>query len=115
MKLWQLMSIMDGEKALLRSIASSQTGWGQFVTWIDDFENLVRAQDRSKLDYVLPDDMVRLALARSEKACFLDMDGWLRSRRMSPDDVLLPVLEIYQRFGGDLLEEVFDKGAVAVS
>ncbi len=115
MKLWQLMAIMDGDKALLQSIASSQSSWRQFGIWIDDFEKLVREQDRSKLDYVLPDDMVRLALVRSEKVCFLDMDGWLRSWRMSPDDVMLTALEVYQRFGCDVLEEIFEKGGVAVS
>jgi hypothetical protein len=114
MKLWQLMSIMRDNRALLQSIASSQENWKQFVTWIEDFGKLVQAQDRSKLDYILPDGLVRLALSHSEEVCFLSRDGWLRSRRVSPDDELLPALEVYQRYGGDVLEDVFEYGVISV-
>jgi hypothetical protein len=114
MKLWQLVSIMPDDTPLLQSIASSQENWKQFVIWFEDFGRLVEVQDRSKLDYVLPDGLVRLALARSEKVCFLSKDGWLRSWRMSPDDELLSALEVYQRYGGDVLEDVFEKGVVGV-
>jgi hypothetical protein len=33
---------------------------------------------------------------------------------MSPDDELLPAREVYQRYGGDVLEDVFEKGVVGV-
>jgi hypothetical protein len=105
---------MRDNTALLQSIASSQENWKQFVIWFEDFGKLVHAQDRSKLDYELPDGMVRLALAHSEEVCFLSKDGWLRSWRMSPDDELLPALEVYQRYGGDVLEDVFEKGVVRI-
>lgn len=115
MKLWQLVSIVDNNTAMLQSIASSRENWRHLGLWFGNFGQLVQAQDRSKLDYEIPESFVRLVLSRSQKVCFLSKDGWLRSWQMSPDDELMPALDAYQKYGGEVLERVYENGAVAVA
>jgi hypothetical protein len=105
---------MDGNRTLLQSIASSDYNWEQFAIWYGDYDRLVDQQDREKLDYELPDGIVRLVLAQSDKVYFLAKDGWLRSYRISSEDEKLSALEAFQRYGGDVIEDVLEKGSFFV-
>jgi hypothetical protein len=72
-----------------------------------NWKALVNTQNRGKLDYVLPEDLVLSALAHSKRLYFLFNDGIMRSRRASPEDVPISLAEAYRRFGGDALEDTF--------
>jgi hypothetical protein len=95
-------------------VALSTPQWQEFAVWLENWNALVDGQDRLKLDYLLPDDLVRGALARTDLVCFLSNDGVMRSRRLSPDDRPIPVAEAYRRYGGDALEQAFEYGSIAV-
>jgi hypothetical protein len=117
MKFWQLTSVMrgKGEFEALKTVASSKPEWQEFAAWLENEDALVDMQDRAKLDYVLPDELVLDALARSDRVCFLSDGGTvMRSRRASPDDVSISLAEAYRRYGGDALEDAFEYGPISV-
>jgi len=98
----------------IRTVALSKPQWQEFAAWLENWEALVGSHDRTKLDYLVPDDLVLSALARTDLVCFVSNDGVMRSRRFSPDDASIPVAEAYRRYGGDALEETFEYGSIAV-
>jgi len=116
MKLWQLVSIMrENDKVeAIKTVALSKPQWQEFAAWLENWDALVDSQDRTKLDYLVPDDLVLSALARTDLVCFVSNDGVMRSRRFSPDDASIPVAEAYRRYGGDALEETFEYDSIAV-
>jgi hypothetical protein len=116
MKFWQLVSVMrvDNEREALKAVVSSKPAWQEFAGWLENWKALVDTQDRAKLDYVLPEDLVLSALAHSKRMCFLSNDETMRSRRASPDDVPISLAEAYRRYGGDALEDTFEYGSIAV-
>jgi hypothetical protein len=61
MKYWQLVSVMreDNEFEAIKTVVSSKPQWQEFAAWLENDAALVKTQDRAKLDYVLPEDLVR--------------------------------------------------------
>jgi len=116
MKLWQLVSVMTQNNSIeaIKSVASSKPQWREFAAWLGNWDALVDTQDRAKLDYVLPDDLVLSVLERSDLLCFLSNNGVMRSWRFSPVDVSISLAEAYRRYGGDALEQAFEYGSIAV-
>lgn len=116
MKYWQLVSVMreDNEFEAIKTGVSSKPQRQDFAAWLENWDALVDTQDRAKLDYVLPADLVLSALAHSKRMCFLCNDGIMRWRPVSPDDVPISLAEAYRRYGGDALEDTFEYGSVAV-
>src|SRR5260370_42716186 len=98
----------------IKTVALSKPQWQEFAAWLENWEVLVDSQDRTKLDYLVPDDPVLSALARRALVCFVSNDGVMRSRGFSPDDMSIPVAEAYRRYGGDALEETFEYGSFTV-
>lgn len=116
MKLWQLVSVMSQNNHIgaIKSVASSKPQWLEFAAWLEDWDALVDTQDRAKLDYVLPEDLVLSVLERSDLPCFLSNNCVMRSWRFSPIDVSISLAEAYRRYGGDVLEQAFEHGSIAV-
>ena len=87
MKLWQLFSVMlqDNKVEAIKTVALSKPQWREFAAWLENWKALVDSQDRTKLDYLLPDDLVLDALARMDLVCFVSNNGVMRSWRFSPD------------------------------
>ncbi len=114
MKLWQLASIARENGALMERVALTRKEWKKFGEWCEHFNEFVKTQDREKLDYVLPDDYVVAVLAASDIKCFRSEDGWIRSWQLSPGDLPLTAVEVYRKFGGSVLEAIFESGSVHV-
>jgi len=74
MKLWQLHSIMRDCPSTISSIAFTRSDWRYIADWMTDFPSLVDRQDRSKLDFVLPDEFVRTVLSRLTLSFYLNAD-----------------------------------------
>jgi hypothetical protein len=78
------------------------TGCGRASRWalrdgeLENWKALVETQDRPKLDEVLPEALVLGGVARSDLVCFLSNDGVMRSWRLSPVDVSIPVAKAYR-------------------
>lgn len=114
MKLWQLMSVLEGDAATATSIARVHAEWRPIGEWIENFGDLVRRQDRAKLDYVLHDAFVQACLDSVERSLFVSSDNWLRSWRFSPEDEEVSMRSAFDRYGGDLVEDVLEKGSAQV-
>src|SRR5260370_28314808 len=95
----------------IKTVDLSKPKWQEFAAWLENWEALVDSQDRTKLDYLVPDDLVLSALARTDLVCFVSNDGVMRSRRFSPDDMSIPVAEAYRRYGGGALAGAFAIGS----
>lgn len=115
MKFWQLHAVVRSEdQAKIRSAAASRTEWNFIDDWLANFSDLVTTQDRTKLDYELPDDFVRVVLKGVKLRYYLGRDGYLRSRKRSFRDKRMSALEAFDRFGGEVIEDVLEKGCYKV-
>lgn len=114
MKVWQLASLVRERPELLSTVAAQRPEWLPFRQTFANLDVLFRRNDRSELDAELPDEYVVQVLSLLPRSCFLGTDGWLRSRRHSPEDQELPFLDAYVRYGGTVLEDVCEYGSVQV-
>jgi len=112
MKFWQLNSIMRSEPAVLEAILIKPE-WDRYYEWYLNDSEIVAAQDREKLDAIMPNDLVRDVLKDSKQKLFLDGDT-LRSYKFGDNDVQISVLSAVERFGGEIVEDVFEKGSFKV-
>jgi hypothetical protein len=114
MKFWMLVSVMRGEEKIIREEAGRNPEWKYVVAWLDEFDNLVETQDRTKLDAELPNELVRASFGRSKIKFYLSKNGWLRSYRKSKSDKELSAIETYDRFGGEAMDQASEYGSVKV-
>ncbi|MCA1936672.1 MAG: hypothetical protein LDL37_14590 [Asticcacaulis sp.] len=111
MKLWQLVSALGGDTQTAVKVAASKTEWGLLGAYFQQFTELVDTQDRQKLDFELPADFVRKCLAPLRLRFYLGKDGHIRPRRKSLFDKKLTVVQVFDRFGGEVLEEILEYGS----
>ena len=112
MKFWELVSVMGTECAVLENCLRKPE-WAAYYDCYMNYDRIVSAQDREKLDAQMPDALVRDVLSGSRQTFFL-YDGWLRSRRFTEKDLGLPALVAFERFGGQALEEALERGSFRV-
>src|SRR5262249_24880620 len=112
MKFWQLASVCRGQPQIPLATASHRAEWHEYAEWYEQLDKLIRAQDRVKLDYELPDDYVRAVLQDCALTYFEGDDGWLRSYRHAPGDRELSALQTFDKYGGPALEDAQEFGAV---
>lgn len=112
MKFWELTSVMGTERAVLENCLR-RPEWATYYDWYMNFDRIVSAQDREKLDAPMPGALVRDVLSGSRQIFYL-YDGWLRSRRFTEKDLELPALVAFEKFGGKALEEALERGSFRV-
>ena len=116
MKFWELVSIFESYPDLL-PVALIAT---EYKDWLTNFDKLVRNQDRLKLDHLMPDNVCRSALSSHPGRLKLYTDGHLRGYDLyaqGGDNLAfteMTYLEIYQKFGGSVIEDVLEKGSAKV-
>ncbi|WP_457279754.1 hypothetical protein [Polaromonas sp. P5_D5] len=110
MKFWQLLSIA-GEK-LVAEKATTNSLWAHYAIWIGDLPAIVNSQNREKLDANLDFAFVSCVLSEVQQICYFGSDGILRSWRFSPEDKPVSLLSVFNSYGGDILEEILEKGSV---
>src|SRR5260370_36578314 len=88
----------------IKTVALSKPQWQEFAAWLENWEASVDSQDRTKLDYLVPDDLVLSALARTDLVCFVSNDGVMRSRRFSPHDIPMPAAAGCHRYAAARVE-----------
>jgi hypothetical protein len=115
MKFWQLMSIArEEDRDLVRCVASTCPRWKKYELLAVNFPALVDAQDRIALDSLVDSDFVAAVLGKVRKNLYLSSDNWLRSWPLNVSDQVLSVLEAVTRYGGDVVEEIFEFGSMKV-
>jgi hypothetical protein len=114
MKLWKMVSVLGGSTAKAEAIARSNPHWAIYAGWIRDFTELVKLQDRQKLDGELPEAFVREVFSTTQNKIFISTDGTIRSRKVFTGDIEIGLLEAFDRFGGDIIEEVMERGSFKI-
>ena len=113
MKLWELSSIVR-DNALLQTVAQKNPAWRELGALYARMDQLVQVQDRATLDRAVSEDFVLAALGATGQKCYRSHDGWLRSAAMSPTDQVLSFSDAYEKYGGTVLENALERGAVKV-
>ncbi len=121
MKFWEAVSAFrDFRPALVQVFGSAQ--WsathGERFTRYDE---LVHTQDRTALDSLLPIELRREIARRCDglQFCFAPDTGCLR--RATPalaaevGAITLTALDVHDRFGGSVIEEVLEYGSATVT
>lgn len=114
MKLWQMDSILQGNRSLPATVAASNEAWHYLKSLFDEMHELRKKGNRDILDADLPSEFVIAVLNEVDQYCFLSSDGWLRSRRIDLNDKKLSFVECFKKYGGEILEDVGEKGAFQV-
>ncbi len=115
MKLWQLVSIMECDMALMSRVAAQRADWKTYELMLGRYEQLVQSQDRAVLDSVVETDFAIAVLKNVRRNLHLSADNQLRSWPFDPYAQVMSVLEAVTRYGGDIVEDVLEKGSYDVT
>jgi hypothetical protein len=112
LKFWELVSVCRNEPHILERIADDPR-WSIFLEWYRSFNELVRLQDRAKLDAEVPDEAVLHVLEASRAKYYLSK-GHVRVSRLGLDDQVLSSVEVVRLYGGSYLEDVNEYGLARI-
>lgn len=120
MKFWETLSAFREFPSALAEVFGSDR-WS--ATYGDSFlryAELVRTQDRATLDSHLPVELTRQIAQRCDglQFCFSTDTGSLRRTTLAlPAEagmITLTALDVHDRFGGSVIEEVLEYGSATV-
>jgi hypothetical protein len=114
LKLWQLFSVARIDKGLVGRVAASRPSWKPYELAAENFDGLVQTQNRAVLDAIVEQEFAVAVLGQLRSNLYLSSDGWLRSRRHDVSDQEISVLEAYERYGGNAIEEAYERGSVNI-
>jgi hypothetical protein len=115
MKFWTLVSFLRREPDALRLVVEDPR-WLIYAGLLNDCDRLVRVHDRSVLDAELPAELCIEALRHSDREYRL-RDGvltWANSAAGVDAGPGLSAVDVFTRFGGEVLEEVEEYGSAKV-
>ena len=119
MRFWELMSAFRDWPDLLREVLASEPWRGDYLGLHARYSELVARQDRGVLDAPVPLGLSREAAARCPQRFAYDpvsrqlrLAGPGASGAAGP--VELTALEVHDRFGGSVIEEVFEKSCTRI-
>lgn len=108
---WHLVSLVGGQAQLIDLLR--ETVWASDEICTVDYDEAVRAQDRSFLDGPVSMELAVYAVA-SVGLVFWRGENEVRSfSRLGGDPV--PAAQILSEFGGEFAEEVLEKGSRRIS
>lgn len=117
MKLWELVSAFRDHRAIVREVLAAPRWKDPYLEHFDRFDSLVRSQDRGTLDEVLPTELTREVAALIPDRYLYDVTArTLRAAPPMPDGQgeVLTTLEVHDRFGGHVIEEVLEYGSARI-
>jgi len=120
MKFWELVSAFRVSPEIVREVLSRPAWREPYGRWYEDFNRLVDAQDRGVLDARVPLELSReVARLSSLTFQYSPRHGTLReswSEGMDPGPLMeMTALEVHDRFGGSVIEEVGEYGSFTVT
>jgi hypothetical protein len=121
MKFWEAVSAFREFKTALAEVFSSARWSAIHGDRFTRYDELVRTQDRTALDSYLPVELTREIARRCDglQFCFSPDTGSLR--RATPalaadaGAIALTALDVHDRFGGSVIEEVLEYGSATVT
>ena len=120
MKLWEAVRAFREFRIVLADVFGSEQWNASYGDGFSRFDHLVRAGDRATLDSHLPLELTREIARRCDgfQFYFLPETGLLH--RATPGSaaeggaIKLTALEVHDRFGGSVIEEVLEYGSATV-
>jgi hypothetical protein len=76
---------------------------------------LVNTQSRAELDSLVDYEFALAVLRELPEPLYLSSDHWLRARRHEHTDHPLSMSEAFERYGGEVIEDVLEKGSKNVA
>ena len=112
MKFWELNSVFREVPGLLNEFLCCPEWFQPWGAAFERFDEVVNHQERDILDAVVPLELSR-AIARSDKRKWsVSPTGHLRlGTTDGPGEQVLSTLEVHEKFGGWVLEQVLEYGS----
>jgi hypothetical protein len=115
MTIEEIDSILQGNRKLPSKISLTNLAWHYLTRYFDNLSVYRGQGDRSILDIQLPQEFVELVLKESKLNCFKTSDEkFLRSWRGYADDEEISAVDVYLRYGGTILEQVYERSVVSI-
>jgi hypothetical protein len=113
MRVWQLDAITRSDPGLIVRVAASRPAWKRYESIYNKrrYHELVATRDRPVLDSLVEHDFALEVLEHFREVMYLSPGGRLRSYRFGPEDAELPVWVAFERYGGEVVEDAFEKGS----
>lgn len=113
MRFWELVSVCRDEPGIVERLVD-RPEWTGYLEWYRGYRDLAYQQERDKLHAELPDDLC-VHMLRESRVEYYESDGHIRVRRFGQDDDrTVTAVEILQRYGGSLLEDVLEAGLARI-
>tara|TARA_R110002095_G_scaffold2253_3_gene9397 strand:+ start:609 stop:947 length:339 start_codon:yes stop_codon:yes gene_type:complete len=112
MKFWQLVSVCREKPYLLKKTLEDPQ-WTEYLELYNIFDDLVENQVREKLHQIVPEELVINALKRLNTRIYIS-EGYLRLRAYGTQDMEITLIEVFNKYGGEYIEEVMEKGSVKI-
>ena len=115
MKFWELNSVFREVPGLLKEFLCRPEWFQPWGAAFERFDEVVNLQERDILDAFVPLELSR-AIARSDKRVWsVSRTGHLRlGATEGSGDQVLSTLDVHEKFGGWVLEEVLEHGSFRV-
>jgi hypothetical protein len=121
MKLWEAVSAFREFKTVLAEVFASDRWRSMHGVDFARYDELVRTQDRATLDSHLPVELTREIARRCDALQFSFSSDTGLLRRATPGlaaeagEITLTALDVHDRFGGWVIEEVLEYGSATVA
>jgi hypothetical protein len=114
MKLWKYVAMLGGDVKRAEEISSSNRKWAGLDDWFRRVPLIMHSPDRFQIDFELPDDFVRETFKALPAHFYASGAGDLRSRKINNEDEEISAVEAFDRYGGRVIEEAWDKGSLTL-
>ncbi len=118
MKFWEVLSAFRSREDILRDVFSREEWRDVYLELYTNSAQLIRDQERSILDAPVPVELSReIASKFDERFVFDPRTRILQSSHpltASPDGLKMSALEVHDRFGGWVIEEVLESGSLHI-
>jgi hypothetical protein len=116
MKFWELAAAFRGSPDLLKKVLCRPEWLHPWGAALERWADLVARQERSVLDAPVPHELSRSVASFDQRTWSMGSDGYLRLGPTGEDgEHLLSTLEVHERFGGWVIEDVLEHGSLRVS
>ena len=112
MKFWEVISAFRDRKDILEDVFRGSKWRDQYWDIFLNFDTLVARQDRQVLDALIPLELSQEIADRYPGTFFFDPEEKsLRTVKNHQRCTEMTAREVHDRFGGSVLEEVFEYGS----
>jgi len=110
MKFWELISAFRSERSVLAAVFAEHSE-REFSAHYANFAAVVGGRSARVPHAVVPPELVSLMASRSKQEFSLSPDGALRLAHAATNGRILTVLDVVERFGGSVIEEIHEFGS----